>query len=168
MNNKKHYIEEEAFIVKHSGEIPEVAYHGSLHYLTSDEEGPRLKLDERDILPLKNMVVERYCEIIQRDLAPENRDKSIYRGLARSYANWERLTRFCNKEGFDTEDIRLELSQLLAGFLHNEAKEVHAGHRTSCINVTCAELQRFIDMLGVIEENLPADLADLCLPNNVK
>ena len=36
--HKKACIEEEAFIVLHSGEIPEVAYHGSLYYLTEDPE----------------------------------------------------------------------------------------------------------------------------------
>jgi len=51
--DKKTYIEEEAFIVQHSGEIPEIAFQGSLYFLTEDPDGPVLKLDASDILPLK-------------------------------------------------------------------------------------------------------------------
>ena len=37
-------MEEELLLVRHSGEIPEVALHASLHFLCDDEEGPRLIL----------------------------------------------------------------------------------------------------------------------------
>ena len=75
--DKKAYIAEEAFMVLHSGEIPEIALHSSLYYLTEDPEGPGLILTAADILPLKQEVVKRYQEIILRDLEPKNRDKGI-------------------------------------------------------------------------------------------
>ena len=37
-------LEEELLLVRHSGEIPEVALHASVHYLTEDPEGPGLVL----------------------------------------------------------------------------------------------------------------------------
>ena len=57
MKEKKFYLEEEAIIIGNSGEIPEIAYHGSLFYLMEDADGPGLNLTEADLLPLKKMVV---------------------------------------------------------------------------------------------------------------
>ena len=68
--DKKKYIEEEAFMIVHSGEIPQVTLQSSLHYLTEDPEGPCLELNGDDIIPLKQAVVERYRVIILRDLDP--------------------------------------------------------------------------------------------------
>ena len=64
--SKQTLIAEETFMVEHSGEIPEVAYHSSLYYLTEDPEGPALRLDVDDTLPLKLAVAERYRTIIWR------------------------------------------------------------------------------------------------------
>ena len=36
-SDKKTYIEEEVFVVQHSGEIPEVTLHESLYYLSEDD-----------------------------------------------------------------------------------------------------------------------------------
>jgi hypothetical protein len=79
-SDKKTYIEEEVFVVQHSGEIPEVTLHESLYYLSEDDEGPGLQVKPDDVFPLKLAVVKRYRTIILRDLAPGNRDKRIYRG----------------------------------------------------------------------------------------
>ena len=54
--DKKAYIAEEAFMVLHSGEIPEIALHSSLYYLTEDPDGPGLELNADEILPLKQAV----------------------------------------------------------------------------------------------------------------
>ncbi|MCK5544700.1 MAG: hypothetical protein KAI35_05750, partial [Desulfobulbaceae bacterium] len=98
---KEDYLEEEAIIVRNSGEIPEITYHGSIYYLTKDPEGPGLTLDNEDLSRLKNEVVERYRNILLRDMILENRDKGLYRGLARSIANWRRLYEFSRQEERD-------------------------------------------------------------------
>ena len=86
-SDKKTYIAEEAFVVLHSGEIPEVTYHESIYYLTEDVEGPGLQLNIDDVFPLKQAVIKRYRAIILRDIDPGNRDKGLYRGMARCVAN---------------------------------------------------------------------------------
>ncbi len=163
MDNKKRYLEEEALIVRHSGEIPEVALHGSLYFLTTDPDGPRIQLGTTDLHYLKKMVVERYCEIIRRDLDPANRDKTIYRGLARSYANWNRLINFCDTENFSTKSIQCEIAAQLMDFMFNEVNEVHAGTRTSCINLSVEFLRNFFMALGVSIQNLPTGWERLCV-----
>ena len=80
-------FQDELLIVRHSGEIPEVALHGSLYFLSFDPDGPSLNLSPEEKLELKKMAVKRYLEIIHRDLDPENRAKGIYRGLARCIVN---------------------------------------------------------------------------------
>ena len=163
MSNKKKYIEEEALIVKHSGEIPEVVLHGSVFFLTTDPDGPRIHLETTDLRYLKKIVVERYCEIIRRDLDPANRDKTIYRGLARSYANWNRLNNFCDKENFETGPIQSEIAAQLMDFMINEINEVQAGTRTSCINLSVEFLRNFFMALGVSIQNLPTGWERLCV-----
>ncbi|MBU0483789.1 MAG: hypothetical protein KKB30_04670 [Proteobacteria bacterium] len=147
--NKDFILSEEMLIIKHSGEIPEVAYHGSLYYLTADQEGPQLSLDHNDLAQLKKMVVERYCEIIRRDLTPENRDKTIYRGLARCVANWHRLVKFGQKEKIDLETIRQDTAGRLRAFLEQEVNEVQKGTRGSSINCSKKTLADFAEELGL-------------------
>lgn len=162
MGSKKQYMEEESLIVRHSGEIPEVAFHSSVYFLTTDPEGPEIHLDQNDLLHLKKIVVERYCEIIRRDLNPDNRDKSIYRGLSRSYANWVRLTKFCTRDNFQIEIIREEMASLLQIFLHNEAKEVFSKKRKTCINLSLNSLDNFRNELGLSSKDLPENITLLC------
>ncbi|MBW2466759.1 MAG: hypothetical protein JRF02_05610 [Deltaproteobacteria bacterium] len=160
--DKKTLIAEEAFVVKHSGEIPEVTLHESLYYLTRDADGPGLELDPRDILPLKQAVVERYRTIILRDLDPGNRDKGIYRGLARCVANWQRLTKYCLKENIDFRDIKAETAYGLRKFLVNELADVQSGRRSSCINCTSREIENLVSVLGMAGDDLPDGWQKLC------
>lgn len=160
--DKKTLIAEEAFVVQNSGEIPEVTLHESLYYLTEDADGPALELDVLDLAPLKLAVVERYRSIIQRDLDPENRDTSIYRGLARCMANWHRMTKFCLKEKIDFKDIKAETADGLQKFLLNELSDVQNGTRSSCVNCTSGEIENLITALGVGEDDLPDGWRDLC------
>ncbi|XOF33144.1 MAG: hypothetical protein ACL93V_14170 [Candidatus Electrothrix sp. YB6] len=48
MNNQERtcLLEDELLILRHSGELPEIAYHSSLYYLTADKDGPGLVLTE--------------------------------------------------------------------------------------------------------------------------
>ncbi len=110
-------VREEAEIIRHSGEIPEVAFWNSIYYLTSDEEGPLLKLTSQEIRHLKKAVVERYLIIIERDLTVENIGKSFYRGVSRAMVNWERLSSFARREGFSQEALRQQVIEKFRRFL---------------------------------------------------
>ncbi len=160
--DKQQYIAEEVFVVEHSGEIPEVTLHEALYHLTEDPEGPGLALGEGAIRPLKMAVVKRYRTIILRDLDPENRDKSIYRGLARCLANWHRLVKFCSRENMDCEDIRLEAAAGLTKFLQQELADVRSGVRISCINCTGNEIAGLAESLGIGKTGLPEGWQQLC------
>ena len=160
--DKKTYIEEETFIVRHSGEIPEVAYHGSLYYLTEDPTGPGIELDLDDTKPLQLAVVERYREIVLRDLEPANRDKGLYRGLTRCLANWQRLLKFCVREKLDLQVIQNEAAMALKEFFNNEIDDVINGNRNSCINCSAKEIETLVDSLGLSVDDLPEGWQELC------
>ena len=160
--DKETLIAEEAFVVLHSGEIPEVTFHESLYYLTEDVEGPALKLEAKDVLPLKHAVVKRYRTIILRDIDPENRDKRIYRGLARCLANWHRLSKFCTREEIDPLEIRNDAATALKQFLDNEVNDVSNGSRSSCVNCCQIEVEKLAKSLGVPVGDLPEGWQELC------
>ena len=159
--NREELLEDELLIVRHSGEIPEVAMHSSIYYLTEDPEGPCIELREKEWTELRTMVIERYREIIHRDLDPDNRRKTIYRGVARCIANWHRLDKFCRKEGVDREPFRQETRAALLSFLQNEAQEVRQNRRSS-VNCTMDELACFLEVMQLDCEKLPADWRILC------
>jgi hypothetical protein len=157
----QHIIDDELLIIRHSGEIPEVALQGSIFFLTSDPQGPELTLGPEELQQMKEKVVERYLEMIARDLEPENRDKSIYRGLARCSVNWQRMARFCSQENLNQETPRIFVSKLLKLFIKNEISDVAQG-RISSINCCPTTLARFADNLGIDQQKLPAGWQDLC------
>ena len=163
-SDKKTFIGEEVFLIEHSGEIPEVALHGGLYYLTEDPEGPGLVLDDADILPMKQAAAKRYRAIILRDLDPENREKGVYRGLARCAANWRRLAKFCANEGLDIRAVRSEAAKALKEFVANEAAERERGARVSSINCSPEELAALVLSLGLSMDDLPAGWQDMCPP----
>jgi len=163
MNGKEDLLAEESIIVRNSGEIPEIAFHGSIHYLTEDPEGPHLELNEDDLALLRSQAVARYREIILRDLTPENRDKSIYRGIKRSIFNWERLNKFCQRQKISLEkQLQEEFTRALRSFLSHEHREVHEGMRVTCLNCTAEELRSFAGELGLSDRELPTEIAALC------
>jgi hypothetical protein len=159
---KKTYIEEEAFVVLHSGEIPEVTLHESLYHLTEDAEGPGLQLNIDDVFPLKQAVIKRYRVIILRDIDPGNRDKSLYRGMARCVANWQRLLKFCTREKMNFSVIRAETAEVVTMFLCNEVSDVQSGSRSSCINCCQEEIEELAISLGVSLDDLPEGWRELC------
>lgn len=156
-------LEEEGLIIRFGGEIPEIAFHSSLYYLCQDPEGPGLVLDEADLVPLRQAVVERYREIILRDLDPDNRDKSLYRGLARSLANWRRLKTFRRRQHLPADpELRTEVAAALCSFLAQEHAEVSGGQRRSCVNCSAGDLQAFTEELGLDPAGLPPGWQGLC------
>lgn len=164
MTEKTAFLDEEIIIIRNSGEIPEVALHGALYYLSEDPGGPQLLLTEKDIAVLKSQVIARYEEIIRRDLEPENRDKSLYRGLKRCIANWHRLARFCGREGKNIEQTRKKTAAALLNFLQQETKDVLGGSRKTCVNCCVRELVDFAEELGVCDRDLPAGWQKIVAP----
>ncbi|MCK9293817.1 MAG: hypothetical protein M0P70_01935 [Desulfobulbaceae bacterium] len=162
MSSKEMFLEDEVFIIEDAGgEMPEVAMHGSLYFLCSDPEGPGLSLEKQDHLPLKKAVINRYQTIILRDLQPENRKKSIYRGLQRSAINWRRLKLFAEAQNLDTGHVRQKVAAALVSFLEQEICFVRLGER-SCINCSRQTLCEFAGELGLCSEDLAAGWQDLC------
>ena len=164
MTETESLLAEELLIVRHSGEIPEIAFHGSLYYLCEDPAGPQLTLNHEEQDLLRQQVVARYREILLRDLNPENRDATIYRGLKRCIFNWERLGKFCVRQSMTVEDVRQEVAEALHSFLRQEAEEVRSGLRQSCLNCTQEELEAFAREIGVLPEQLPEDMEMLFCP----
>ena len=91
-------IENEWYIVRYSGETPEIAYNSAIYYLSRAQDGPRICLDEEQIELLKKAAVDRYAEIVLRDLQHDNCTKSIYRGIGRSIINYRRFCMFCERQ----------------------------------------------------------------------
>jgi hypothetical protein len=160
--NKADFLADELLIVRYSGEIPEVALQSSIYYLTQDPDGPAITLDAEDLALLKGAVLERYQEIIFRDLEPDNRDKGLYRGLARCVANWERLCRFCRREGRGIGEIRREVAKALQRFVERELHDVLSGSRTSCVNCSADELRHLAADLYLSDDDLPDGWQCLC------
>ena len=159
MTETESLLAEELLIVRHSGEIPEIAFHGSLYYLCEDPDGPQLTLSQEELDSLRQQVMARYREIMLRDLDPKNRDARIYRGLKRCIFNWERLGKFCTRQAMEIEaTLRQEIAEALRCFLRQEADEVRAGLRQSCLNCTREELDCFAREVGVRPEKLPKDM----------
>lgn len=164
-DDKAMYLEEELLLVANSGEIPEIALHGSLYFLREDPDGPSLVLTADDIAPLRQAAFDRYRKILCRDLNPGLRDKRVYRGLARCRANWHRFRSFCHRQDMDPTIVRVELATLLSTFLHHEARDHRAGRRTnSSINCTATELCSLVDELKLDPTTLPPEWQSLCLP----
>jgi len=161
--DKENILSEEAFLIFHSGEIPEVAYYGSIHYLTEDPEGPLLNIKPQDLISLEEAVVQRYRTIILRDLVPGNRDRSIYRGLKRCAANWNRLVNFSDKKNIEISYIRIEVADALKDFLRQEIMDVSSGKRKTCINCSYSVLTELTYGLGLSRDDLPARVEMLCI-----
>jgi len=156
-------LEEETLFIRHSGEIPEVALHGSLCYLTEEADGPGLVLDDEELAVLREAVRDRYLEIILRDLEPANRDLRLYRGLARAAVNWRRLCEFCRRGNLTLNAPLERIAQALHEFLAGELDDVTSGRRRSCLNCCAEELAGFALALGLEPDALPAGWRELCV-----
>ena len=95
---RQELLENEWFVVRHSGEIPEIALHSAFHYLTEDPNGPRLQLSVEELHSLQEAAAARYQEIILRDLCYENHKLTSYRGIQRAIFNWHRFVAFCERQ----------------------------------------------------------------------
>ncbi len=167
-------LENEWYIVRYSGEIPEIAYNSSIYFLTRAQDGPQARLDEAQIKLLQDAAVARFAEIVLRDLQHVNYSeptgKPIRRGVVRSIANYRRFCVFCERQqlgGVAVERVRNQAAEALLIFLTTELEQLQSGKRLSVINCTYKELQDYAELLGVglqgryqsLEQHCPASSA---------
>ncbi len=154
--NRMAVLDDECLMIRNSGEIPEVALHNALHFLTRDPEGPGFKLRASEVRRLNEAVISRYRRIILRDLDPRLRDKTVYRGITRSITNWERLCRFATRQGFAIQDLRDEIAAALGDFLEQDIADVVAGRRTTSVDCDPDRLMAFGAAVGFDFRRLPS------------
>ncbi len=164
-SDREYMLEEEWLLVRHSGEIPEVALHASFHYLGADAEGPHLVLTPEEVACLQQAAVARYEEIILRDLDPGNRNRSLFRGVRRANHNWYRYVRFCERIPQSVETFQQAVAKALLEYLLLEQAELKAGTHQPSINCTTEALLTFALALGLVAASLPQGWEALCEPS---
>ncbi|MCI5224001.1 MAG: hypothetical protein D3924_15355 [Candidatus Electrothrix sp. AR4] len=153
-HDRRLILEDELFLLRDSGELPEVAYHSTLHYLTADQDGPKFVLTESEQKLLQKAAMVRCKQIVLRDLEPENRNLSIYRGPRRSIYNWQRYCNFCQRVGRRPDDaFKKSVAQALTRFIRQEMSDVQEGYRRSSVNCATEELLAFAEQVGVTTSN---------------
>lgn len=161
-DEREFILEEEIIILRNSGEIPEIALHSSIYYLEEDEEGPQIRLGEEELQQLYDAALARACEIVLRDLDPDNRDLPLYRGLVRSIANWHRLQNFCRRINRQCPGFRKTVSLALLSFLERELEDTQRSLRTPSVNCTADDIRSFCKELCVDATSLPDGWLCLC------
>ena len=156
-HDRRELIDEEVLLIGHSGEIPEVALHSSLFHLGADPGGPGLTLTPEEADRLKNAVIAQYRRIILRDLTPRLRETRVYRGIGRCVVNWERLSRFLQREGRSPDGLRSEIGEALGAFCRHLQAEAAAGRLRSGVDLSPARLEAFGAQLGLPPKSLDAD-----------
>lgn len=160
--SRKERLEEEWFMVRHSGEIPEIALHSAFYSLTEDPEEPRLQLSAEEIQYLQEAAAARYQEIILRDLCYDNRELTIYRGVRRAICNWHRFVVFCERQKSACPNLRRTTRE---AFLLLVNKVLHATGKAIPIpvfNCSFHDITLFAHELGISEEQLPEDISRFC------
>ncbi|SDO90231.1 hypothetical protein [Desulforhopalus singaporensis] len=149
MSETQQLIENEWYIVRYSGEIPEIAYNSAIYHLTRAKDGPKLKLSPGQVKALRDAAVERYREIVLRDLDHDNIDTPAYRGVARSICNHRRFVRFCSRHQVDPAAVTTEAAQALVRFLEAELSLPPSRSGPSAFNCSYPELVAYAGELGV-------------------
>jgi hypothetical protein len=157
-------FENEWYIVRYSGETPEIAYNSAIYYLSRAKDGPQLYLDAKQIELLRNAAVDRYREIVLRDLQHAHSTKSIYRGVGRSITNYQRFCKFCERQQLDGSGVRKETAEAFMVFLETERDQLQTTNRSTIIDCTYQELKNYAVLLGMEFDNRYAALAKHCPP----
>jgi hypothetical protein len=161
-SNLKEILEDEWYLVRHSGETPEIALHSAVYYLTRAKDGPKATLDKEYLNTLREAAVERFSEIILRDLRHANYGTAIYRGLNRSIINYRRFCTFCLRQKVDPGEVRKQTAEALQDFLVQELSDVRSG-KPPIIDCSHRELQIFAAELGIDLTNSFVGISDCCL-----
>ncbi len=162
-DERSELLDDEWLIVRNSGEIPEITYHSSLYFLEQDPEGSGLSLTETEKQFLKDAALDRYFEIILRDIQLENFHKTIYRGIRRSIYNWHRCLAFVERQGGDCDGFREIAVAALVLFLEEGSNAAGGSLPERFLNCSFDELMEFFEDLGFAFEGLSLDLEGFCL-----
>ncbi|MCK5070066.1 MAG: hypothetical protein KAR01_05975 [Desulfocapsa sp.] len=152
-------LADEWLIVRHSGEIPEITYHSSFYYLCRDPDGPGLDLTESELNTLKDAAVQRYQEIILRDIRVENFHKTIYRGVRRSLYNWNRCEAFALRQSVASSSFQKVAAQALLIFLEQGISSLPENF----INCSVDQLNELAAKFGLDPKQLPKGIDQFCL-----
>ncbi len=155
-NDSAALLENEWYLVRDSGELPETAFHASLHYLTFHSDGPHLQLDMAQRRSLFCAAAQRFEEIILRDLDFMTRNSPAVRGVGRAIINYQRFFIFCRRqkeESFFTRSVCEKLRPALVDFLRAAEKEQRV-----VVNCSQEEMRNFAVQLGIA---LPVDAAKI-------
>lgn len=154
-------LEDEWYIVRYSGEIPEIAYNSALYYLTRAKDGPAVTLSSVQLQMLKNAAIDRFREIILRDIDHSYTVTSAYRGVKRSIDNWFRFMRFCERQDVDPAVLRTEVCEQLSHFLSipRDEWQLSVGQIFNC---PYQELTVFFKSIGADMGVFPEDIAAAC------
>ncbi len=156
------YLEQEWYVVRHSGEIPEIALHSSFYYLIEDCDGPQLTLSLAHKSVLIEAAAERFREIILRDLSHENRDKREYRGVGRAVVNYQRYKTFCQRQCYEDQRFAGDVAYALLLFLAAEQVIARGESVDDVLNCSFSELCAFGVELGLVQSAFPESVAALC------
>ncbi len=156
-------LADEWLIVRHSGEIPEITFHSSLHYLCKENDGPRFTLTEAELTSLKEAAVQRYQEIILRDIRVENFHETIYRGVRRSLYNWDRTEAFALRQSIDWTSFKEIAAQALLLFLEKGRSAAGSSLPEKFINCSVNKLNELAGKVGLDLKQLPDNIAQFCL-----
>lgn len=148
MEGADELIENEWYIVRNSGEVPEIAYNSAIYFLSRAENGPQLMLHESHISRLRQAAVDRFEEIVLRDLYHENVGTSSHRGVARSICNYQRFVQFCRRQELSPLLIQKKAAELYSTFLQIESRRLATKSNNTVINCSFSELKRFALTLG--------------------
>jgi hypothetical protein len=188
---RQELLEDEWLVVRHSGEIPEIALHSAFYYLTEDPTGPGLRLSVEEIQSLREAAATRYQEIIMRDLCFENRELTVYRGVRRAIFNWHRFVAFCERQNEDCHTLRQATAEAFLVLVHKVLRQASDQGRTdlnpaplsslltsrssalpgsidigpslaSVFNCTFHDLTLFGSELGIYEGQIPPEISQFC------
>lgn len=158
-------LEDEWLIVRNSGEIPEITYHSSLYFISVDPDGPGFELRAVEENHLKEAAVQRYHEIILRDIQLENFHKTIYRGIRRTIYNWYRCKAFGERQNLDCNAFRETAARELILFLQQGMQAAGKSLPINFLNCCYRELLELAEELNVDPEKLSPNLVQFCLPD---
>lgn len=164
MVSRQELLDDEWLIVRNSGEIPEIALHSALYFLTSDSEGPLLSLLPDELDMLRQAAAQRYQEIILRDLSFENHTLSIYRGLQRAIFNWQRFVAFCERQDTHCHSLQLITAEAFLRLVHTvtNTRDLTPVSHARIFNCQKSDLARFTTAIGLAPEQIPATIFTLC------
>ncbi|PHR27702.1 MAG: hypothetical protein COA36_08500 [Desulfotalea sp.] len=149
MDDACELIDNEWYIVRYSGETPEIAYNSAIYFLTRAGDGPQVTLGTSDVERLRQAAVDRYEEIVLRDMYHENVGTSVYRGIARSICNYQRFVTFCKRQTLSAELVRSKAGKLFVTFLEVELQRLAGNGSATVINCSFVELKGFAVSLGI-------------------